>query len=97
MPDPPATPCASPADDEPQTDRDEIQSLLADRIRALDAAIDAHDPDGLDEKKLQVRRNQVVGYLVNQYRKLLKDTDLDEMEDELAFLQEAVDVREDDR
>ena len=96
MPEPPTPPRTSPSDDEPKADRDEMLSLLADRVRALDATIDAHDPDSLDEEKLQLQRIQTVGSLTNQYRKLLKDTDIDEMEDELEFLQEAVDVREDD-
>ena len=86
-----------PADDAPQTERDEIKAILATRIRALDATIEAADPATDDEAHLNLRRIRELGHLAGQYRKLMKDTDIDELEDDLALLQEATDVMEDDR
>lgn len=82
---------------DPTTEREEVLSILADTIRDVHGEIEDRDPDDIDDEKLQIRWVRTLGYLSGQYRKLMKDTDIDEMEDELALLQEATDVREDER
>ena len=53
----------------------------------LSRAIEAADPTTPEEERLQLRRYHELGYLANQYRKLKRDTDLDEMDDRLALLE----------
>ena len=79
------------------TEREEVLSILADNIRAVDDRIDAREFKDADDEQLQIRWVRTLGYLSGQYRKLMKDTDIDEMEDELELLQKATDVTEDDR
>ncbi|WP_134670245.1 hypothetical protein [Halorussus marinus] len=59
----------------------------ADTIRDVHDEIKDSDPDGIDAEKLQLRWVRTLGYLSGQYRKLMKDTDIDEMEEELDLLQ----------
>ena len=72
-------------------------SILADTIQDVHDDIEDRDPDDIDAEKLQIRWIRTLGYLAGQYRKLMKDTDIDEMEDELALLQEARAAKEDNR
>ena len=39
------------------------------------------------EERLQLRRYHELGYLANQYRKLKRDIDVEEMSDRLALLE----------
>ena len=80
-----------------QTERDEIESILATRIRALNATIEDADPDSIDEHYLHLRQLRELGHLAGQYRMLLKDTDIDELQDDMELLKESRDVMEDRR
>ena len=84
-------------DNASQTERDEIQTILTDQIRALNATIEDADPDSIDEQHLHLRRIRELGHLAGQYRKLLKDTDIDELQDDMELLKETRDVVEDRR
>lgn len=84
----------SPSSDEPTTEREEVLSMLADTMHNLHDEIEAREPMSIDEEELHIKRIRTLGYLSGHYRKLMKDTDIDEMEDELALLQEATDVME---
>ena len=85
------------ADGSAQSDREEIQSILLNRIRGLNEAIEAAEPASYDDEHLQLRRHRELSTLAQKYRLFIKDSDLDEMQDELALLQEVTDVTEDDR
>lgn len=74
------------ADD--RSTRDAILALLKDGMDDLSAAIDAAEPATPDEEKLQLCRYHELGYLANQYRKLQRDTDLDEMDERIDLLKE---------
>jgi hypothetical protein len=80
-----------PASDSP-TERDEIRSLLADNIRALDERITQARTEGLstDTEPLQLRRLRTTAQLAREYRLLARDADVDEMEADVDLLQEAL-------
>lgn len=54
----------------------------------LSVAIQSADTELPEEEKLQLRRYHELGYLANQYRKLKRDTDLDEMHERLELLED---------
>jgi|GEM_PF-2165023 uncharacterized Zn finger protein (UPF0148 family) len=67
-------------------DRDEIRTILADAIRALDHAIDAEPPADPGAEGRWLQRMRTLCRLAAEYRKLEKDRDLDEMAEELELL-----------
>ena len=71
------------------SDRDEILDILAAQIRQAETQIEALDPDPRDfeAQRLKIKWIRTLGYLTGQYRKLSKDTDLDEMEEDVELLQ----------
>jgi hypothetical protein len=71
--------------------REEILTMLKDGMDDLSTDIAAAEPATTEDEKLQLRRYHELGYLANQYRKLKRDTELDEMGDRLALLEEEVD------
>lgn len=73
--------------DAPSPDRDAILAMLADGMADLHDRILAADPQSLDEEELHLKRIRTLGYLANQHRKLQKDRDLDELEEEVELLQ----------
>jgi hypothetical protein len=79
------------ASDSP-TERDEIRSLLADNIRALDERITQARTEGLstDTEPLQLRRLRTTAQLAREYRLLARDADVNEMEADVDLLQEAL-------
>lgn len=76
---------ASVGDD--RYDRDAILGMLLEVMETVEEQIAAAEPTTVDEQRLQLRRVHELGYLTNQYRKLKRDTDLDEMQEDLALLQ----------
>jgi hypothetical protein len=82
------------AEVENQTEREEILSILAAQIRGTRERIDEYDVEDHDDEQLLIRWTRTLGYLSGQYRKLMKDTDLDEMEDELELLKAAKEKRD---
>lgn len=77
---------------ETDTEREEVLSILARQIRAIDERIQKYDiEEGADEQTL-IKWTRTLGYLSGQYRKLMKDTDIDEMEADLEFLKQAKEV-----
>lgn len=71
------------SDPETPSNRDKLLAALTTEIENLQDVIATTDPETLEEKRLQNQRRHELGYLANQYRKLQKDTDLDEMHKEL--------------
>lgn len=74
------------------TEREEIRSILAARIRAIDERLEDIDAEAGMDEEVQIRWTRTLGYLSGQYRKLLKDTDINEMEEDLELLKEARDM-----
>lgn len=74
-----------------QSTREAILSMLKDGMDDLSVDIETATPATPEEEKLQLRRYHELGYLANQYRKLKRDTDLDEMDERLALLEEDLD------
>jgi HAMP domain-containing protein len=80
-------------------ERDEVRTILAANIRALDARIrDARVADlSADAERLQLKRLRTLAQLARQYRLLARDADVDTMEAEVDLLQEAIGRQEDER
>lgn len=76
------------SDDEDRSTREAILAMLKAGMDDLSGDISAVDPVTPEEETLQLRRYHELGYLANQYRKLQRDTDLDEMDDRLELLEE---------
>lgn len=81
------------ADD--STERDEILDMLADTMETTHTHIEESDWETEDEQELAIKWIRAFGYLSGQYRKLMKDTDIDEMEDELALVKTAANLEDD--
>lgn len=77
--------------DEDQSTREAILAMLKGGMDDLSGDLSAANPATPEEEKLQLRRYHELGYLANQYRKLKRDTDLDEMDERLALLREDLD------
>lgn len=78
--------------DNGRSEREEIMSSLAGRIDFVDERIaDLVAAENTDEKIL-IRWIRTQGYLAGQYRKLMKDVDIDEMQDDLELLKDVADV-----
>ena len=74
------------------TDREMVLELMADRITEIDGLLDDLDPDPDDPKaqRLQIRWTRTLGYLTGQYRKLLNDEDIDQLQADVELLNRAV-------
>lgn len=81
--------------DSPPTEREEIQDILVATIRTVRARIEDYDPDSPEEEQLYIRWVRTLGYLSGQYRKLVKDADIDEMQADLDLVQAALEATED--
>lgn len=78
---------------DPPTDRDEILSILAEQIRSIHHRIDTYEVEGRADEQLLIKWTRTMAYLTGQYRKLIKDTDIDEMEEQLAVIEAAADLK----
>ena len=76
----------TPSSDSTPFDRDDIRTILAETIRALDRSIDAEPPADPDAEKRWLERIRTLRGLASEYRKLENDRDLDEMADEIEYL-----------
>ncbi|MDG5761531.1 hypothetical protein QA600_19555 [Natronococcus sp. A-GB1] len=71
----------------PRTDREAVLERLADTIELTHDRVESLEIDSHEDQELQIKWIRALGYLSGQYRKLLKDEDLDEMAEELELLQ----------
>lgn len=83
-----------PLDAEGDSEREQILSILATRIRAIDERLDDYEVGDVENEQMVIRWTRTLGYLSGQYRKLMKDTDLDEMEDTLDLVKVVTDLEE---
>ncbi|WP_306059979.1 hypothetical protein [Natronococcus wangiae] len=60
---------------------------FAATIELTHERIETAEAESPDVQELQIKWIRALGYLAGQYRKLLKDEDLDEMAEELELLQ----------
>lgn len=77
-----------------ETELDVRESILEKLKRGMDdleQTIYATTPETSEEQQLQLRRYHELGYLANQYRNLKRDTDLNEMDQRLALLEDESD------
>lgn len=77
---------------ETDTEREEVLSILARQIRAINERIQEYDIKESPDEQTLIKWTRTLGYLSGQYRKLMKDTDIDEMEADLEFLKQAKEV-----
>ncbi len=73
------------------SDRDRILGILAETIETVERQIDPDRTETLDEERLQIQWTRTLGYLTGQYRILMKDGDIDEMQGDLELLKLAID------
>lgn len=82
----------SSAEPDPSREREEIMTKLATRIDSIDDRVARlMSADETDERVL-IRWIRTQGYLAGQYRKLMKDTDIDEIQDDLELLKDVTEV-----
>jgi hypothetical protein len=75
-----------------ESNRDDVLSILEEAIRDTRDRTRSREIETLEDERMQIRWYRTLGYLSGQYRKLQKDTDIDEMEDDLELLREVTDV-----
>lgn len=81
--------------DESKNEREEILSLLHTAINhAHDQAV-TYEAQTPEDERMQISWYRTLGYLSGQYRKLQKDTEIDEMDERLERLREVSGIRGD--
>jgi hypothetical protein len=83
------TPTISFDEDESESDREEILAILRNAIRDARDRTKSGNAETLEEEQVLINWFRTLGYLSGQYRKLQKDSDIEEMEDDLELLREA--------
>lgn len=68
--------------------REEILNKLMKTLEGLHQDIREANPESLEEQSLQLQRHHELGYLANQYRKLQRDLEIDQLDEKLTLLQE---------
>jgi hypothetical protein len=77
--------------------RDDVIQILLRVIGDLAMRIDNQNPESTDEHQLYLDQVRTLAQLAGQYRLLTRDTELDEIQDDLELLREAKEVRSEDR
>ncbi|ADJ13910.1 hypothetical protein [Halalkalicoccus jeotgali] len=72
--------------------RSAILESLKDGIDGLQRAIETARPETPEEQRVQLRQYYELGYLANQCWKLQRDTDIDEMSQRMALLEDKTDM-----
>lgn len=75
-------------------DREAILALLVDTIETTYERIQAFEAETPEDQELLIKWIRALGYLTGQYRMLLKDEDLDELEETVDLLKDATRRRE---
>ncbi len=73
---------------ETETGRDAILSTLEETIDDVHKRIQTREVETVEDEQMLIKWHRTLGYLSGQHRKLMKDTDIDEMADELELLRE---------
>lgn len=69
------------------TDRDEMLTLLAELIHDVRDHIRSYEVDSPEDERLLIRWHRTLSTLLREYRLLQKETDIDEMEENMELLQ----------
>lgn len=69
-------------------DREAILEMLKETMDGLRDDIERAEPETLEEQRLQLRQRHELGYLGNQYRKLQRDMEIDEMDQRMVLLED---------
>ncbi|AGB38799.1 hypothetical protein [Natronococcus occultus] len=77
-----------------QTDREEILELLEETIKTTHKHIEPGEADSLEEQHLQIKWIRTFGYLTGQYRRLLKDEDIDQLHEDADLVNRVLDLRD---
>jgi hypothetical protein len=84
----------SEKDDTPSREREEIMTKLATRIDSIDDRVATLMHAEETDERILIRWIRTQGYLAGQYRKLMKDTDIDEIQDDLELLKDVTEVED---
>ena len=83
---------SSTGDRDARHQREAILEMLVDAMEELGRQLETADMDATDEAQLYLQQVHELGYLANQYRKLKRDTDLEEMAGEIELLRDDTDA-----
>lgn len=72
-----------------ESDREELLAILKDAIHDVRDRTTSREIKTLEDERILIKWYRTLGTLTGQYRKLQKDTDIDEMQEELELLQNA--------
>ncbi|ELY55819.1 MULTISPECIES: hypothetical protein [Natronococcus] len=78
------------------TEREQILETLSERIQFIDTHLEEMDLDSKENQELAIKWTRTLGSLAGQYRLLMKDTDIDEMQSDLELLEAAKEARSND-
>lgn len=78
----------------PSREREEIMTKLATRIDSIDDRVATQMRADETDDRLLIRWIRAQGYLAGQYRKLMKDTDIDEIQDDLELLKDVTEIND---
>lgn len=76
------------------TDREEVLSILEDAIHDVRDRTKEREVETPEDERMLIKWYRTLGTLSGQYRMLQRDTDIDEMEEDLELLQEAAELEE---
>lgn len=80
--------------EESETDREEVLSILENAIHNVRDRTKEREVETSEDERMLIRWYQTLGTLSGQYRMLQRDTDIDEMEENLELLEEAAGLRD---
>lgn len=83
-----------PSDTDDPLQRDDVLAMLHETMQDVRDRIQASDPQTPEAEELLIKWIRAQGQLAGQYRMLKRDTDLDEMEDQLELLQRASELED---
>lgn len=69
------------------TDRDEILALLDEAIQNVRDRIQSYEVESPEDERLLINWHRTLATLVREYRQLQKETDIDEIEENIELLQ----------
>jgi len=75
-------------------DREEVLDLLEDVLEEAHRKATNGRVRDAENEKVRIQWIKAVGYLVGQYRQLIRDKDLEELKAEVAELKESEDIPE---
>ena len=83
-------------DEDAPPDREEVLDLLDDAIREAHRKVESGRVTDAENEKVRVQWVRALGYLAGQYRQLMKDKELEEMQEEIELLKEATGMNYDE-